>query len=120
MEIILLGGQGWEANGSAALLGRLQIFVDGVEGQLQPVRDPQFVKNIVEMVFYGLFANEHALRNLAVLDSLKDQTHHLTLPGAYRGVILGFLRPEILVIGGGGGGPRRCPPAGGGGRVWGP
>jgi len=32
--------------------------VDGVEGQLEPVRNPDLVENVMEVVLDGLFADE--------------------------------------------------------------
>ena len=35
-----------------------EAMVDGVEGQFQAVRDPEFIEDIVQVILYGLFADE--------------------------------------------------------------
>src|SRR3970282_1770929 len=56
-----------------------QPVVDGVKGQLKPVRDAEFVKDIVQMVFHRLLADEELFANLAVAEALSDMLHNLFL-----------------------------------------
>src|ERR1700674_3356426 len=51
--------------------------MDGVEGKLKPVGDAELVKDVMNMIFDGLFANEKVLANFLVTLTLRDQSHDL-------------------------------------------
>src|SRR5437016_14356100 len=59
------------------LYAKVQSLMNGVERQLQPVRDAQLVEDIVEMVLDGLFADEHLLGHFLVFIALSNQLYYL-------------------------------------------
>src|SRR5271155_4499780 len=54
--------------------GQMQSLVDGVERQLQAVRDAELVEDVVQMILDRLLADEHLLGHLFVLVTLGDQS----------------------------------------------
>src|SRR5207237_3264015 len=63
---------------------RVDVLVDGVERQLQPVGNAQLVEDVVKVVLHRLLADEHLLGHFLILESLRDQHHDLTLALAER------------------------------------
>ena len=63
-----------------------QSVVDGVEGQLEPVRNPELVENVMEVVFDGLFADEELFPHFLVPVALGDQLDDLLLAVAEQGL----------------------------------
>ena len=69
MSSSLIGGTSGEK-----LLGLLdQAMVDGVEGEFEAVGNAEFVENIVQVILYGLFADEELFADFAVAEALGDQ-----------------------------------------------
>ena len=58
-----------------ALSSQVEIVVDRVQGQFQAVRDAEFVEDVVEMVFYGLLADEEFFADFFVAKALGDELH---------------------------------------------
>src|SRR5581483_5906629 len=52
---------------------KLEAVMDGVERQLEPVGNPEFMEHIAQMIFYGLFADGEHLRNLPIPVTLAHQ-----------------------------------------------
>ena len=52
-----------------------EAVVDGVEGELEAVGDAEFVEDVVEMVFYGLLADEEFFADFFVAKALGDELH---------------------------------------------
>jgi hypothetical protein len=50
-----------------------QTMVDGVEREFEAVGDAEFVEDVVEMVFYGLFGDEKFFANFLVAETLGDE-----------------------------------------------
>jgi len=63
-----------------------QSVVDGVEGQLEPVRNPELVENVMEAVFDGLFADEELFPDFLVPVALSDQLDDFLLAVAEQGL----------------------------------
>src|SRR5437660_7819398 len=61
-------------------------MVDGVEGQLEPVRNPELVENVMEVVFDGLFADEELFPDFLVPVALGNQLNDLFLAVAEQGL----------------------------------
>src|SRR2546425_8734703 len=61
-------------------------MVDGVEGQLEPVRNPELVENVMEVVFDGLFADEELFPDFLVPIALSDQLDDFLLAVAEQGL----------------------------------
>src|SRR5713226_9067041 len=61
------------------LYAKVQALMNGVECDLQPVRDPQLVEDVVQVVLDGLFADEHFLGHFLVFIALGDQLYYLPL-----------------------------------------
>src|SRR5205807_7184575 len=61
-------------------------MVDGVEGQLEPVRNPELVENVMEAVFDGLFADEELFPDFLVPVALSDQLDDFLLAVAEQGL----------------------------------
>ena len=52
-----------------------QAMVDGIQGQFEAIGNTQLIEDIVEMVFYGLFADKELLADFSVAESLGDELH---------------------------------------------
>jgi hypothetical protein len=64
------------ACGLSGLLGLVdQAMVNGVESQLKAVGNAELVEDIVQVIFYGLFADEQFFADLFVAVALCDQLH---------------------------------------------
>src|SRR5467141_1044685 len=63
-----------------------QSVVDGVEGQFEPVRNPELVENVMEVVFDGLSADEELFPDFLVPVALSDQLDDLLLAVAEQGL----------------------------------
>src|SRR3989449_10582730 len=68
----------WDANATEnqhriMLPLRNQSVVDGVEGQLEPVRNPELVENVMEVVLDGVFADEELFPDFLVPVALGNQ-----------------------------------------------
>src|SRR5580700_397959 len=48
-------------------------MVDGVESEFEAVGDTKFVENIVQVIFYGLLADEKFFADFFVAESLGDE-----------------------------------------------
>ena len=70
----LAGGTGV---GRGGRLNRADIAVNSVQSQLEAVGDTKLVKDVVEVVLDGLFADEHLFGDLFVLEALSDTGHDL-------------------------------------------
>ena len=66
------------------LASRVQVVVDGVERQFQPVGNAQLVEDVVQVVLHRLLADEHLLGHFLVLESLRHQGHDFPLALAER------------------------------------
>ena len=49
--------------------------MDGVEGQFQAVGNAKLIENIVQMILYGLFADEQLFADFLVAVSLGHKLH---------------------------------------------
>jgi hypothetical protein len=56
-----------------------QPVVDGVQRQLEPVGHAELVKDIVQMVFDGLFGDEKLFADFLVAKALRDELHNFLL-----------------------------------------
>ena len=63
-----------------------QSVVDGVEGQFEPVRNPELVENVMEVVLDGLFADEELSPDFLVPVALGNQLDDLLLAVAEQGL----------------------------------
>ena len=54
-----------------------QAVVNGIKSKFQPVRDPQLIEDIVQMIFDSLFADEEFFPDLFVPATLRHQLHDL-------------------------------------------
>ena len=61
--------------------------MNGIESQLQPIRDAQLIEDIMQMVLDGLLADKHLLRHLFVLIPLGDQRDDFTFAGGERAAL---------------------------------
>ena len=61
-------------------------MVDGVEGQLEPVRNAELIENVMEVVFDGLFADEELFPDFLVPVALSDQLDDFLLAVAEQGL----------------------------------
>src|SRR5208282_5677588 len=50
-----------------------EAVVNGVEGELETVGHAELIENVVEVILYGLFADEELFANLAIAKALRDQ-----------------------------------------------
>src|SRR5689334_11980702 len=50
-----------------------------VQRQFEAVGDTELVKNIVQMIFYGLFGNEKFFADFLVPETLRDELHNFFL-----------------------------------------
>src|SRR2546425_1243978 len=66
-----------------------QSVVDGVEGQLEPVRNPELVENVMEAGFDGLFADEELFPDFLVPVALSYQLDDFLLAVAELGLSAG-------------------------------
>ena len=51
----------------------------GVERQLQAIGDSQLVENVVQMILYGLLADEELLADFLVAEALRDELNDFLL-----------------------------------------
>src|SRR2546425_326207 len=63
-----------------------QSVVDGVEGQFEPVRNPELVENVMEVGLDGLFADEELSPDFLVPVALGDQLDDFLLAVAEQGL----------------------------------
>jgi hypothetical protein len=54
-----------------------QTVVDGIQRQLQAIRDPQLIEDIVQVVFHGLLGDEQFFADLLVSEALRHELHDL-------------------------------------------
>jgi hypothetical protein len=60
--------------------------VDCVQGEFEAVGDAEFVENVVEMVFYGLFGDEKFFADFLVAESLGDELDDFLFAVAEQGL----------------------------------
>ena len=53
--------------------------MDCIESQFEPVGDSDLVKDVVQVIFYGLHANEELFSNFFVLKALGDELNNFHL-----------------------------------------
>src|ERR1700722_19959077 len=50
-------------------------MVDGVEREFEAVGNAEFIEDVVQMVFYGLLADEELFADFLVAEALSDELH---------------------------------------------
>ena len=64
-------------------------MVDGVEGQFEAVGNAELVEDIVEVILYGLLADEELFADFAIAEALRDELRRFPFRGrsaaAFRG-----------------------------------
>jgi hypothetical protein len=56
-----------------------QAVMNGVQRKLEPIRNAQFIENIMEVIFYRLFADEKFFADLTIPKTLRHQLHDFLL-----------------------------------------
>src|SRR5258707_15598189 len=59
-----------------------EAMVDGVEGKLQTIGDSEFIEDVVQVILYGLFADEEFFAYLLVAVALRYQLDDFFFPVA--------------------------------------
>src|SRR6266478_5766521 len=61
-------------------------MVNGVEGKLQAVGNAELVEDIVQVIFYRLFADEKLFADFLVAEALRDELHDFLFAVAQQGL----------------------------------
>jgi len=82
-----------------------QSMVDGVEGEFEAVGDPEFVKDVMEMVLDGLLGDKKFFADFFVAETLSDELNDLFLAVAEKRLLtaragLGRFREGLHDLGG--------------------